>query len=215
MTDWYQYPISHGYITDYQGPNTDTPHFAFDLAVPQGTQVWFPVSGTIEQADYAVWSGKQGGGEVFIKPDNGWPEEYMYHLDELNVQSGQHVNAGDVVGWSGGQNTGGNHPTDPAWSSGAHLHIGEFDNYVNTPDGQRPYGANPQYILDMANVVNLTGSIDVKNQIIGDETTAISTPVNAVQSISAFFSGPNLTKIGLYALGGLVILGGVLIVGKQ
>lgn len=225
MTDWYDYSVTHGYITDYQGPNTDTPHYAFDLATPMDTPFWFPVSGTIEQADYAVWNGKQGGGEVFIKPDNGWPEEYVYHLDQIDVTSGQHVNAGDIIGLTGGQNSGGQHPTDPMWSSGPHLHIGEFDNYTNTPDGSRPYGRNPQYIIDMAKLINLTGGIDTQNQILGAETSGINTSANAVQSVGnifqsignafSFLQNGGLLRIGMFIVGGAVAVGGVVLVAKQ
>src|SRR5579863_1644974 len=150
---WSQYPITHGYITDYQGPNTDTPHYAYDLATPMDTQFAFPKSGTITQEDYAVWNGKPGGGEIFLRPDDGSPIEYAYHLDliEPNIHAGEHVYAGQLVGLTGGQNSGGQHPTDPMWSSGPHLHVGYFTNYVNTPDGQRPYGPDPQSLIDYAN----------------------------------------------------------------
>lgn len=147
---WYNSPISHGYITDYQGPGTDTPHYAVDLAAPFHTPFSFPTSGTIAQADYAVWSGQPGGGEVFIKPDDGSTEQYVYHLDEIDVRPGQHVNAGQQVGLSGGENPGypgAEHPVSPMWSSGAHIHYGFFQKYVNTPAGGRPYGPDPTSYL--------------------------------------------------------------------
>lgn len=140
---WYNDPISHGYITSYQGAGTDTPHYAVDIAAPMHTPFSFPTSGTIVQADYAVWSGQPGGGEVFLKPDDGGEEQYVYHLDEVDVHSGQHVNAGQQVGLSGGQNSGGSHPVSPMWSSGPHIHYGFFQKYVNTPAGGRPFGSDP------------------------------------------------------------------------
>jgi Peptidase family M23 len=140
---WWNNAISHGYIPNYQGAGTDTPHYAIDLATPFHTPFSFPTTGTITQADYAVWSGQPGGGEVFMKPDTGGETQYAYHLDEIDVHPGQHVNAGQQVGLTGGQNQGGSHPTSPMWSSGPHLHYGFFDKYVSTQAGGRPYGSDP------------------------------------------------------------------------
>lgn len=137
---WFQYPIGHGYITQYEGAGTDTPHFADDVETPFHTPLTALLSGTVKQADYATWSGQPGGGEVFIQPDAGGPEYYYYHLDELDVSPGQHVQAGQMVGLSGGQNSGGMHNVSPMWSSGPHTHVGYFTQYTNTPAGSRPYG---------------------------------------------------------------------------
>jgi murein DD-endopeptidase MepM/ murein hydrolase activator NlpD len=147
---WLNYPISHGYITDYQGPGTDTPHYAVDLAAPFHTPFFFPVSGTVRTADYAVWSGQPGGGEVFLQPDAGGPEEYVYHLDQIDVKPGQHLAAGQEVGLSGGQNSGGEHNVSPMWSSGPHIHFGYFSQYVSTPAGNRPYGPDPTNLIQAA-----------------------------------------------------------------
>lgn len=137
---WFTYPIGHGYITNYQGAGTDTPHYADDVETPFHTPLTALLSGTVKQADYAVWSGQPGGGEVFVQPDAGGPEYYYYHLDELDVSPGQHVQAGQLVGLSGGQNSGGMHNVSPMWSSGPHTHVGYFSQYVQTPAGGRPYG---------------------------------------------------------------------------
>lgn len=140
MTAWYEYPISHGYLTEQVPGDSDSPHYAVDIGLPLDTPITAIKSGTVEQADYAVWNGKQGGGEVWIKPDDGSPEYYYYHLDQNQVVTGQHVSHGQQVGLSGGQNSGGSHPTDPMWSTGPHLHVGEFTQFVSTPIGSRPYG---------------------------------------------------------------------------
>lgn len=137
---WYDYPISHGFYSEYNSNIFDTPHYAVDIATPVGTPITAIKSGKVRQADYAVWNGQSGGGEVWVKPDDGSPEYYYYHLDQNKVSSGQHVQAGDVVGLSGGQTSGGTHPTSPAWSTGPHLHVGFFTDYVNTPIGMRPKG---------------------------------------------------------------------------
>ncbi len=131
---WTQYPTSHGYITTYQGPNTDTPHYANDIATPFHTPITALLSGTIIQADYAPW-----GGELFIRTPSG-QTYYYYHLDLLYVQAGQSVVAGQTVGLSGGQNSGGLHPVSTQWSTGPHTHVGWFTGYTNTQNGSMPYG---------------------------------------------------------------------------
>ncbi len=142
MTAWFAYPITHGFYSSYSPNIPDTPHFAVDIGMPQDTPVTAIKSGKVVQADYATWNGAAGGGEVFIQPDDGSSEYYYYHFDQNKVSAGQHVNAGDLVGLSGGQNQGGSHPTSPMWSTGPHLHVGYFDQFINTPVGTRPHGAD-------------------------------------------------------------------------
>src|SRR5260221_1564124 len=120
MANWFDYPITHGYIPGYQGPGTDTPHYAYDLGTPFHTELTAPLAGTVKQADFAPW-----GGEVFVQPDNkSVPEYYMYHLDTEVVHAGQHVAAGQELGLSGGQTSGGSHPAQPRYSTGPHTHVG-------------------------------------------------------------------------------------------
>src|SRR5690348_7344999 len=119
-TPWYDYTITHGYITTYQGPGTDTPHFAIDIGTPFHTPLTALKSGTVVTADYQPW-----GGEIFIKPDDGSTEYYYYHPDLVEVSSGQHVTAGQVIALSGGENPGypgALHPAQPQWSTGPHTH---------------------------------------------------------------------------------------------
>jgi Peptidase family M23 len=149
-TAWYQDPISHGYAAQYNPSEADTPHWALDLAMPTDTPITAPLAGTVVKSDYATWSGQPGGGELFIKPDTGGDEYYFYHLDQLQASIGQHVAAGQVVGLSGGQNSGGSHNTSPMWSSGPHLHMGYFEQYRMTPIGTVPYGPDPSPLLAAA-----------------------------------------------------------------
>jgi|SRR5882724_1074328 len=138
MANWTNYPITHGFITSYSGG--DTPHYAVDLGTPFHTPLTALWAGTVKQADYATWGGSPGGGEVFIQPDAGGDQYYLYHLDEIDVRPGQHLAQGQLIGLSGGQNVGGEHPVSPNWSSGPHTHLGFFEKYVSTPAGDRPYG---------------------------------------------------------------------------
>lgn len=197
MTAWYQYPITHGYIPNYD-PNTwDTPHYAVDIGMPQDTPITALKSGTVVQSDYAVWGGKQGGGEEFIKPDDGGPEYYYYHLDQTMVSAGQHVSAGQEVGLSGGQNQGGSHPTDPTWSSGPHLHVGYFTNFTSTQVGSRPYGP------DITPTINQLKAGGLPN-------TVASAPPQGGSNIDM---GALLTKGGIIIVGLVVLLiGGYMLI---
>jgi murein DD-endopeptidase MepM/ murein hydrolase activator NlpD len=144
---WLQYPITHGYYAQYDASIPDTPHNAVDLGTPFGTPIQSLVSGTVKIANYQSW-----GGQIFIAPDQGGPQWYVYHLDLVQVKPGQHVSLGDLIGSSGGQTSGGNHPTDPAWSTGPHTHTGWFVGYVKTVVGSRPSGPDiTPYITALKN----------------------------------------------------------------
>lgn len=201
---WFNSPISHGYITQYQGPGTDTPHYAIDLAAPFHTAFSFPKSGTISQADYAVWSGQPGGGEVFLKPDDGSTQQYVYHLDEIDVSQGQHVSGGQQVGLSGGQNSGGAHPTSSMWSSGPHIHYGFFQQYVNTAAGSRPFGPDiTSYYQGLASNSSQQPDLLSSYSVGGLPQQAAS------GAVGSLFSMPTPDQI---ARGSLVIGGAILII---
>jgi murein DD-endopeptidase MepM/ murein hydrolase activator NlpD len=191
---WYMYPISHGFYPKYDPSVFDTPHYAVDISTPQDTPITAFKSGVVKQEDYAYWGGKAGGGEVFVQPDDGSSEYYFYHLDNINVKTGQHVSAGDQVGLSGGQNSGGSHPTDPAWSTGPHLHVGYFSNFINTPVGTRPYGPD---ITGEITLLKGGGIQSSENQMVSH---------TSVPSFSIARAG---TGIGLFLLALSIIVGGV------
>lgn len=197
---WYNDPIGHGYITSYQGPGTDSPHFADDVETPFHTPITALESGTVKQADYAVWSGQPGGGEVFIKPDDGSTEYYYYHLDELDVSNGQHVAAGQVVGLSGGQNAGGAHPVSPMWSSGPHTHVGYFQKYVQTPAGGRPYGPDITPLLQHATPGNPLDSV----QSLGSTSGSSSGSCSGI-SMPGILGGQCIDQSALYRVGFVVV----------
>jgi len=194
MTAWFNYPIQHGYVPSHLASDWDSPHYAVDIPMPMDTPITAFKSGVVAQEDYAVWGGKPGGGEVFIKPDDGSDEYYFYHLDNINVKTGQHITAGDAVGLSGGQNVGGSHPADREWSTGPHLHVGYFTKFVNTPIGARPYGP------DITGEVNL-----LKAGGISSGSASTSTTPNTPGGINFAQGG---MKIGIFVLALVIILGG-------
>jgi hypothetical protein len=156
---WYQYPVTQDYHSG---------HYALDIGAPRMTPFYFLQSGTVQIADYPVWDGQPGGGEVFIQPDKGGAQEYVYHLDEIAapIKKKKHVRAGEFIGFSGGQLGGGKHPTGPKWSTGEHIHWGLFTKFL----GGRPYGPNPTPLLEQAKNEGVTGRGN------GEEDINVPTP---------------------------------------
>ena len=71
-------------------------HSGIDFGTPNDTPLFFPMGGKVIAADY-----KPLGGEVAVDTGQG-VIEYFLHLDQINVQVGQNIQAGDVIGTSGG-----------------------------------------------------------------------------------------------------------------
>lgn len=105
-------------------PHHDYP--AIDIAVPVGTQIYAPVTGTVVAVFHTTttWYEPAGGhctvGEcskcgigVHIRNVAGW-EWSLCHMSRNDLRVGQHVTAGEAIGLTG--NTG--------HSSGPHLHYG-------------------------------------------------------------------------------------------
>jgi len=201
---WLNYPVTHGYYATYDPNIADTPHYALDIGTPFHTPITAIESGTVIQADYAAW-----GGEIFVKPDNGSEEYYVYHLDQNSVSPGQHVNAGDLLGLSGGENPGypgALHPAAPEWSDGLHTHIGLFTNWASTPIGTRPQGPDPSALIQGLKVGQVVGS--TKGSLSTDPVT--STPLGGslptlpdVQGgLQSMFVRAGLFLVVLVVLGG-------------
>src|SRR5260221_196854 len=112
-------------FTDGVGPHNPPSERGIDLAMPVGTPIYSPFSGTVlGRSDYkyatdtsSMWSKNQVQGAYAQTGYNQWGGEvdiltslhgigqkvgYIFHLDKLNVTPGQKVNKGDLIGWSGG-----------------------------------------------------------------------------------------------------------------
>ncbi len=77
-------------------------HNGIDIAAPEGT----PVKATADGIAYPTFSDPTSGNFVYIK-HNGNSSSYS-HLSAINIQKGQRVLQGDVIGWVGttGRSTG-------------------------------------------------------------------------------------------------------------
>ncbi len=193
--DWLRYGISHGYET---GSNcADCPHYAVDIGTPYHTPITALWSGTVTSQR----TGLPWGTEVFVKPDNGLPTYYYYHLDQLNTSVGQHLNAGDVIGLSGGQNSGGSNPSSSTYSSGVHTHVGFFQSYRSSANGGRPFGPDiTPYIHALLGGV-ISGSTDTPPS---SSTTSSSTATSDLarwgEKIGLFLLALSLLGFGFYLL---------------
>lgn len=98
---WYQYPINVPYGNPGYDAGLGGSH-DLDVKTPLGTQITALLSGTISDISSPSW-----GEQVGIKldnPFNGVPYMSYLHLGAVNpsLHVGQHVNAGDFIGLSGG-----------------------------------------------------------------------------------------------------------------
>ncbi|MDD5732002.1 MAG: peptidoglycan DD-metalloendopeptidase family protein [Patescibacteria group bacterium] len=111
------------------------PHTGVDLAAAQGTPVMAAGPGTV-----VIAHDSGGGGLSYIAIDhgNGLVTKYL-HVSAIYVSTGDVVNAGDVIGLSGG--SPGSHGAG-IFTTGAHLHF-EIDDYNGN-------AVNPHSYLNIA-----------------------------------------------------------------
>lgn len=121
-------PIEGGYLNSSFGYRKDPLngkvrfHYGQDITVKTGNIVLAPANGTIKEARY------RGGFGKVIKIDHGYGYTTLFaHLSNYNVEKGQKVKRGDIIGRSG--NTG--------RSTAPHLHY-EVHHY-GTPQNPLDY----------------------------------------------------------------------------
>lgn len=99
-------------------------HDGVDIAVPTGTGIYSPVSGTVTKSYYS----DSGGNMITVQAESGWQITFM-HMDSRSVSAGDRIEQGQYMGASG--NTGN--------STGPHLHLQVHDS------GNQP--VNPIFII--------------------------------------------------------------------
>lgn len=118
---------------DYMDPayGMGFPHTGIDLAAKQGTPLMAAGTGTIIVAHD---SGGPGLSYVAIDHGNGLITKYL-HMSAIHVNTGDVVNAGDIIGLSGGSpGTRG----AGIFTTGAHLHF-EVNDYNGNPVNPHNY----------------------------------------------------------------------------
>jgi murein DD-endopeptidase MepM/ murein hydrolase activator NlpD len=94
----FQSPVAGGRVTGNFGEKrSDHTHQGVDYAVPVGTPVRAPASGTIDVAG----ARKGYGNAIYINFGGGTTARFG-HLSKFNVKPGDRVEAGDIIGYSGG-----------------------------------------------------------------------------------------------------------------
>lgn len=80
------------------------PHYGIDIAAPGGTPVIAPAAGVVTLADPDMY---YEGGLIFVDHGQGLTSAFL-HLGAVNVEVGQEVAQGEVIGevGSGGRSTG-------------------------------------------------------------------------------------------------------------
>lgn len=105
---WYNYPD----INNYGAPDPygGFPKPDINFAVPSGVPITTIASGTVSGIDAPDGTVPAWGHVVTIKldlPYNSVATHIAYlHLSSVTVTIGQHVNVGDIIGYSGGTNPG-------------------------------------------------------------------------------------------------------------
>ncbi len=104
-----------GYVTDGQGtrrdpfnPSVRDFHTGVDISAPDGTRVVAPADGTVIFAGY-----RAGYGKIAVIDHRFGVITRYGHLSRFNVQSGQRITRGDVIGYVGSTGR----------STGPHLHF--------------------------------------------------------------------------------------------
>jgi murein DD-endopeptidase MepM/ murein hydrolase activator NlpD len=117
--DWVN-PMPGARITSPYGPRWGTMHAGMDFAAPENAPIFAAGAGTVTAAGW-VYSGY--GISVLIDHGDGYLTHYA-HLNKANVEVGDTVSAGDLIGWEG--STGD--------STGPHLHFEVHDGMWNQID---------------------------------------------------------------------------------
>ena len=109
-----------------------------DLGMVVGTPITALMDGTVRGAGVDATGAYLGIESVFNGQRICW---YFQHLDQNLVQVGESVQAQQIVGYSGGQTSGGNHPATVG-STGPHIEVG-----INFPwgGGRNPDQIGPNY----------------------------------------------------------------------
>ena len=157
----------------YNPPN----EMGVDIPVKCDTHVYTPYAGKI--AGMQRWPDGKWGCVVSIHLNENvgsykTPSFYFLHLDAINSQltMGQEVKIGDFIGWSGGENSLAQVPSNndapyhsicgEQWSTGPHVEIG-----FNNPNGAAWAATGPnfdprEFLVDRYNAL-ISGSFPVVN----------------------------------------------------
>lgn len=178
VTVWQELLTWLAHITQSFGHNGET---GVDIGLPYHTPVYALTSGPVLATGYYG-----GGGVVSIDSllngggINGPASVYYQHLSDITVSPGQYVQAGQLIGYSGGQIGYGDHPSTTQYSDGPHIEVGINAPYGTATSGLwRPQGpnVNPVPFLQGVEQNAQAGIVGGAAPIVGDAFSATSADI--------------------------------------
>lgn len=106
-------PVDHGRFIGFpgqgthsvgEGPDNWQSDHAWDIGVPVGTPVYATRDGVIGNRIGSLGSSSSRFAGLRVYVEGGGHESYYAHLSRLTVKAGQHVRAGQLIGYSGSAN---------------------------------------------------------------------------------------------------------------
>lgn len=135
-----QWPLDNVFVTQQFGSTVDSvrlyasgSHDGVDFRAQTGTAIKAALGGTVQEVNHGAVQNCQYGKWVLVRHDNGLTTLYA-HLSTINVNKGDPVSTGQVVGYSG--NTG--------YATGPHLH---FTVYASTALTLKQYTCKSGYVV--------------------------------------------------------------------
>lgn len=181
---WWNLPVTQ----EFGGGALGFKEQGVDIGTPFHTAITAPFSGRVQSAGYFPWGG-QVDLATAIPGQPGVHDETVLHLDQITVSPGQAVAAGGLLGYSGGQNVGGSHPTSPVYSSGPHT---ELDFFSGKPFASAAF--NPAGILSTAG----QGAALPSFNPVGDIGGAIAGIPTSIGHGLADAIGAGVTDVGIF-----------------
>lgn len=198
-----------------------------DFAVPQDTPIVDPLGGVVRQSERTNWGdGTTSGGLVSIKsfiPGLGDETEYFLHLDSIapGITPGQVTMPNQVIGYSGGQTSGGNWPTSTKYSTGPHLEYGFDAPFVGGPGSNinplpvirdlqqgKPIG-NILQAPSQNTVSAVQNNLNVTNAQIASSVTGLQTYIQSLVTGLSTTLQTDMVKILMTLVGCGLLIGGV------
>jgi len=165
-------------------------HDGLDYNVPYGTPLPSLVTGTVVREGYDA-----NGWGHYVMVDAGDGTYVAYgHLSETDVKQGQQVNAGDILGLSGGEGP------ESGNSSGAHLHVavrkgGTTQKYNVDPTPYIAKWSQQQPLTSPASPATIA-STGPASPVVGEKQPAVGqapgSPVSPVEGVAQGATQPNL-----------------------
>jgi murein DD-endopeptidase MepM/ murein hydrolase activator NlpD len=203
--NWTQYPVTESFGQSYGG----SVEHGVDIGTPFHTPITNLYGGVVTDVSRHGWGYQVG--ILTNLPGIGPVIEYFQHLDIPNVVKGQFVAAGQLVGLSGGQTSGGNAPNSTQYSSGAHTEFGFDAPWIGGVLPSMPKSFNPtSYLTGQGAGQCDWNDVQCNINAIGNIGNTAVNSVNATNDFLQKLQSPDFwVRTGLIVSGLLVIVIGL------